>query len=204
MLLDFHQVAERVNYTKLLKNDFLQLMRRSSGALAMPTQHYKAKMNVALHVRRGDVGQSATHGQNEDVIERHFAEDQIYLKVARQVLFFHPTAAVHVFSTTGQQWNSSDFDAFRKEGFAVHLDGEEINDWAHMAQADVLIAAPSAFSATAGLFNSNCVLAFEGFVHPLRPWLLGTDDSKIFEVFVAEKNRKERRHMTGVCLSNMN
>lgn len=180
VLLDFHQVAEKVNYTKVLKKEFLQLMRSGSGALAIPTRHFQAGVNVALHVRRGDVGESATDGQQEEVIERHFAEDQIYLKVAKQVLSFHPAAAVHVFSTTGKQWNSSDFDIFRKEGFTVHLDGDEINDWAHMAQANVLIAAPSAFSATAGIFNSNCVLAFEGFVHPLRPWLLGRDDSRYF------------------------
>ena len=53
-------------------------------------------------------------------------------------------------------WNHSSFDPFREKGYRVHLDGEELEDLAHMAKADVLLAAPSGFSLLAGFFNSKC------------------------------------------------
>ena len=49
-------------------------------------------------------------------------------------------------------------------------DGDELIDFAHMAKADVLIAAPSSFSLVAALFNPKCVVTFKDYGSALPDW----------------------------------
>ena len=62
--------------------------------------------------------------------------------------------------------------AYRQLGAEVHLDGQAVEDWAHMAQADVLVVAPSGFSWVAGILNSKCVVGFESYPYAYHPsWI---------------------------------
>eukprot|EP00439_Symbiodinium_sp_Y106_P011919 s2494_g1.t2 len=90
--------------------------------------------------------------------------DKVYLQLITIVTKMLKDADVHVFSTTKEgNYRSKDFDIYRSRGYKVHLDRNEMDDWKHMAQADVLIQAPSGFSWVAGVLNRNCVVAYSSY-----------------------------------------
>ena len=81
--------------------------RAISGTFARPADYFKQPgYHIAVHVRRGDVG-----GDNYK-----FADDHIYINMARTVQAMLPNGHVHIFSTT--------FDHFSKtntyNGITIH------------------------------------------------------------------------------------
>ena len=129
------------------------------GVLFPPLLHDRQIISSSLaitsvHVRRGDVG-----GDNFK-----FADDHIYINVARTVQAMLPNGHVQIFSTTFDHfsktntYNDSQFDIYKTHGFHVHLDNPEIDDLTHFAQADVLICSLSAFSFVPSILNAICSL----------------------------------------------
>ena len=150
-----------------LTKPFLTQLRQATRLLTRPTPFFSlGKRHVAIHLRRGDIMVSP------DLVShfRHIG-DGFYvslLDVIRQVL---PNAECHIFSTTEGEVAAADFDVYRQKGVHVHLDGDVLDDWAHMAQADLLVTAPSSFSWVAGLLNNRCVVAFPHYPH-LPDWIV--------------------------------
>ena len=152
------------HWADLLTPEFLHHLRKA--VTLEPPRHFKRGLNIALHVRRGDL---STHLGRDHLMR--YESNEMYLQLAKQVLSVHPNATMHVFSTTGGEWSSKDFEVFKQQGFHVHLDGDDIEDWSHLSQADVLVMAKSTYSFTAGLFNSRCVVNFDHWAFPLRGWV---------------------------------
>lgn len=130
---------------------------RSKGTplMQMPLTHFASRkvVNVAVHVRRGDV-----HAWD------YFrgTADSYYFWVMDRVREKAPDADFHVFSedhtpnADGEQVDM--FDEYRKWGAYVHVNTEAREALAHMAKADVLITAKSSFSYVAAFISPNCVL----------------------------------------------
>ena len=152
-----------------LNAGFLKAVRQSSQLLSRPVPHFSsgATLRVAVHLRRGDIMKTTLgHGVNR------FIPDSFYLKFLRLLKPLVAPAKIHVFSATEGLFTDADFDDYRQLGAQVHLDGEAVEDWAHMAQADVLVVAPSGFSWVAGILNSKCVLGFESYPYAYHPnWI---------------------------------
>ncbi len=136
---------------------FLQKWRTISGLQKVPATHFqKCGINIALHVRRGDVNQ----GRWPD----RFVKDEVHIQVAQTVQAFLPHSCVHVFSSTvhhenGQQtYSPSDFMKYHLAGIHVHLDNPEIDDMAHFAKADVTICTTGNFCGSVSMLNPKCVL----------------------------------------------
>ena len=145
--------------------DFLSRLRAQSGIWSVPAKHFKpeTKYNVAVHLRRGDITPNSTRYRPE-VWQARWAADSEYLSVVEHVEAVLPSADIHFFSVLEKPWTESDFDIFSsKAKHSVHLGGDDVSDWAHMAKADVLIMGPSSFSLVAALFNPKCVLNFKHF-----------------------------------------
>ena len=145
--------------------DFLSRLRAQSGIWSVPAKHFKpeTRYNVAVHLRRGDITPNSTRYPPE-IWQARWAADSEYLSVVEQVEAVLPSADIHFFSVLEKPWTESDFDIFSsKAKHSVHLGGDDVSDWAHMAKADVLIMGPSSFSLVAALFNPKCVLNFKHF-----------------------------------------
>jgi len=211
------------------KNDgispkFLQSLRATSSLGSVMLEHYnQTGYQVAVHVRRGDVGAEMPNSDafKSDIASRNrrFAKDEVYLGVVRQVeeLLGGANVNIHIFSTTMAHingkpeltamvrngtarkfYNESDFNMYSRKGYFVHLDGDELTDFAHFARADVLIAAPSSFSMVAALFNSKCVVTFKDYGAALPGWAQHSDGSfsslsfRMLQDCVDKLDRRER------------
>jgi len=175
---------------------FLQRLRATSGLHSVMLEHYdQTGYQVAVHVRRGDVYETKDDASKN----RRFAKDEVYLEIVRQVkeLLGGANVNIHIFSTTMAHingdptrtakvhdgtarkfYNESDFHVYSRNGYFVHLDGDELSDFAHFAKADVLIAAPSSsFSLVAALFNSKCVVTFKDHGSALPHWAQHSEGS---------------------------
>ncbi|CAE7227266.1 unnamed protein product, partial [Symbiodinium natans] len=144
---------------------FLKRLRHQTPLRRQALQHFAGpSLKVVLHIRRGDV---VGHGN-----PRNFP-DEVYFHLAEQIREDVPEAEIHVFSTTKEAAAHVDFSGYHARGMIVHLDGDEADDWAHMAQAEILVLAPSSFSWVAGVLNDKCVLAFRG-TEALPEWIVHT------------------------------
>ncbi|CAE7767727.1 unnamed protein product [Symbiodinium sp. CCMP2592] len=149
------------------ESGFLAQLRQQTPLRDWRLRHFQkgGRPKVVMHVRRGDV---VGRGNNL----RNFP-DVVHFRLVEQIRRDLPQAEVHVFSTTKEAQGPVDFAGYEARGMIVHLDGEEVDDWAHMAQADILVMAPSAFSWVAALLNEKCVLAFRG-TEALPDWIVHT------------------------------
>lgn len=101
---------------------------------------------MALHARRGDVH---TH------VWRHVPNKWYLGLVAAMEETHGGELDMHVFTDTMDRPN--DLDAFRTKGVVIHDNCSVLDDWAHMAHADVRVMSNSLFSLVPGLFNEHCV-----------------------------------------------
>jgi len=132
---------------------FLSALRQGAQFLNRPVSYRHSVLNVALHVRRDD-----------DVTKFHparwrYVPDKWYYELVEKMKeTYEGPMDVHVFSSTGLFNMANRFDGFKSRGMIVHLDGDVLDDWSHMAHADILVMAPSSFSFIPGLFNQKCVM----------------------------------------------
>jgi len=184
----YHECSFGRDHVSYLTPSFLGSLRQHTRLLTMPSPGFaKVKQcHIAVHVRRGDIRSATNPGQRE-----RDKSDSVYLKVIGQVRNMVPssTCDVHVFSTTKEgKYSSKDFNVYRSKNIHVHLDNDELSDWPHMAQATVLIQAPSGFSWVAGVVNPKCVVAFRSYIGRLPFWASHNDG-----VFSAGEKRKLRK-----------
>ena len=164
----FQECGFGKDIVQFLTPQFLHKLRKHTELLRHPTPFFgqDERIRIAVHVRRGDI--DVSRQTNRDV------PNNIYLRVVETIRSMVPPhkADIHVFSTTKEgKHGLSDFKAFTAAGMNVHLNGDELEDLAHMAQADVLVQAPSSFSWVAGILNSNCVVSFKSYPGGLEDWI---------------------------------
>jgi len=125
--------------------------------MQMPLTRFASRevVNVAVHVRRGDV-RASTPSRG--------TPDDYYFWLMDVVREQAPDAHFHVFSEDHTHTFHADgeeadaFDEYRRRGAHVHVNTEARETLAHMAKANVLITAKSSFSYVAAFLNPNCVL----------------------------------------------
>ncbi|CAE7863195.1 unnamed protein product [Symbiodinium microadriaticum] len=145
---------------------FLSQLRKSTSLLRHATRYFTGKeMKVVIHIRRGD--EVPRNPAAKMVNNLHYASDALYLDFLRMFHERVQNVDVHIISTTEDGFPSQNFDVYRNLGVQVHLDGDIVDDWAHMAQADLLLIAPSTYSWVAGLLNEKCVAIFNFFAYPI-------------------------------------
>lgn len=121
------------------------------------------RVQVAVHLRRGDVGSSGRFSER-------FTEDAAVLERLRKVLaLIGPEGArVRLFS----QGAPESFVAFTDLGATLHLDDDVFETFHHFVRSDVLFLAKSTFSYLGGVIGGKTCI-YEPFWHPRLPgWLL--------------------------------
>ncbi len=120
------------------------------------------RVQVAVHLRRGDVGSSGRFSER-------FTADEIALTRVRRVLeaVGPERANVRLFSQGGPD----DFRAFADLGVHLHLDDDVFETFHHFVRSDILFVAKSTFSYLGGVIGGNVCIC-EPFWHPTLPgWI---------------------------------
>eukprot|EP00439_Symbiodinium_sp_Y106_P053841 s603_g7.t1 len=159
-------ITGMVHNGDLLTPSFLDQLRKSTPLLKRATPHFKTKkLRVAMHLRRGDLHIGTNRGMPDEMYHR-------IMNTVRSIA--GDDVEIHVFSSTEKNYKPASFKSYRNRGAEVHLDGNEVDDWAHMMQADVLLLSPSSFAWVPGVFNPNCVVGFNRY-YPMGHWAVHRD-----------------------------
>ncbi len=124
------------------------------------------RVQIAVHLRRGDVGSSGQFSER-------FTTDEIALSRLQRVLDVvgPDRATVRLFS----QGSPDDFRAFTDLGVQLHLDDDVFETFHHFVRSDVLFVAKSTFSYLGGVIGGKVCIC-EPFWHPNLPGWLTPED----------------------------
>jgi hypothetical protein len=124
------------------------------------------RVQIAVHLRRGDVASSGEFAQ-------WFTPDEVILKRLERVLEVvgKERARVRLFS----EGKPEDFKAFTDLGAVLHLDEDVFATFHHLVKSDVLIMAKSTFSYLSALIGGQVCL-YEPFWHPKLPGWMGPEE----------------------------
>ncbi|MCW1921134.1 hypothetical protein OKA05_01125 [Luteolibacter arcticus] len=136
------------------------------------TGYDDGKVQIAVHLRRGDVGASGRFS------ERFTADELVLARLRRVLAAVGPDqATVRLFS----QGQPDDFRAFTELGTQLHLDDDVFESFHHFVRSDVLFVAKSTFSYLGGVIGGNNICLYEPFRHPPLPgWLPADFDDPAF------------------------
>jgi len=135
------------NIDKYYTPEVLSFFRKNYYSTPKPLISYfeKERINVAVHVRRGDI-------VNQRPIVR-WMPDSHYLKVMNTIRKIHPKAKFYVYS----EGKAKNFKKFQANDVELHLD-EDIKATFHaLVTADILITSKGAFSYTAALLSEGII-----------------------------------------------
>lgn len=120
-------------------------------------------VNIAVHVRRGDIVQ--TSGKENNNLTMRWLDDGYYLKVIEQILNLIQTnkrIQIFIFSQ-GEKSSFSEYMAF--PNVKLCLDVPAMDSFEHLCAADILITSKSSFSYKPALLNSGIKVCPEDFWH---------------------------------------
>lgn len=136
----------------------LRAKYHANDKTGIPLHRRDGAVNVAVHVRRGDI-RSGNHG-------RHVPDAAVLNTIARvraAVAAIGREASINLFS----EGRPDQFRAYEEAGCALHLSTDTFAAFHNLVAADLLVSAPSAFSHLAALLSEGIVL------NPNDQWDLG-------------------------------
>lgn len=130
------------------------------------TGYDDGKVQIAVHLRRGDVGASGRFSER-------FTRDEVVLARIRKVLDAVGSDRVNL--RLFSQGGPSEFEQFVALGAELHLDDDVFESFHHFVQSDILFIAKSTFSYLGGVIGGQTCIC-EPFWHPCLPNWLTPDD----------------------------
>ncbi len=143
------------------------------------------KINVAIHIRRGDVTQedSKRYTSNRFVLSITKGISSTLKDLGKEPVF-------HIYS----QGDEEKFVGLVEDGTVFHLNECPFTTFHHMVSADVLVMAKSSFSYSAALFSSGIKIYLPFWHKPLKDWIIvkenGSFNKKKFRNMIKDKNHK--------------
>ena len=125
-----------------------------------------SKVQIAVHLRRGDVGSSGRFSER-------YTGDEVVLERLEKVLQVtgKEGAKIRLFS----EGDPADFQAFADLGADLHLNDDVFETFHHFVKSDLLFLAKSTFSYLGGVIGRNACV-YEPFWHPKLPGWLSPDE----------------------------
>lgn len=142
----------------------------------LPDHREPGRLNVAVHVRRGDV--AAMKARDEGNWRERFVAPDWFARIMERVCDEHrgERPFFHVYS----QGAAEEFaDLARRFDLRLHLDAGEQESLLNMSRADVLVMSPSGFSYLAAILSTGRKIARIPWWHHLPRddgWTLLTDE----------------------------
>jgi hypothetical protein len=135
-------------------------LRQIRQKLDLP-KYDKNKMNIAIHIRRGDVNQS--------LHPYRYTPMEYFKQIAQHLLTQFPEANICIFSEVTQE-NIHEFDAFHNMNVKLIMDEDVLLTLEYLIRANILVTSKSSFSYIAGLYNENTVLYTPFWHRPMPHW----------------------------------
>ena len=143
----------------------------------------KDKVNVAVHIRRGDVSEGLKAG--DESMRKRWLDESYYVKVIgavdEKIKKENKEAVYYIFSEGSEE----DFPELKKmENLRFCLDMNAIDSFVHMCRADFLITGLSSFSYDPGLINPAKKIAPKKFWNPYPKngeWILADEEGNLEE-----------------------
>ena len=165
--------VEGDNVARFFNNDFLQEMRTRYLATSYPKHHSESflatqdSIRVAVHIRRGDVGESQTSRYTNNTQEMKFMEQvQTDLRMANE----SRPITFHIYSEGDATMFDELMQAYGSDRIFLHLNEDLKVTFHDMTAADVLIIAKSSFSYSAALLSVGQVYFQRSALSPLSKW----------------------------------
>jgi hypothetical protein len=140
------------------------------------TSLIKNKLNIACHIRRGDILQL---NLNPTEFKNRWLANEYFIKVVQRiksVLVEHNNIDIHLFS----QGIISDFSEFEElKNVVYHLNEDPHTTFHSMVVADILILSPSSFSYKAGMISNGLKIAKYPWWHEIpenTEWIRANED----------------------------
>lgn len=121
------------------------------------------KVNIAVHIRRGDVYR---HRVNRFTTNEFYKD--LLIDIMAMLDSLQLESSIHIYS----QGIPEDFGELNKLDVKFHLDECTYTTFYNLTSADILVMAKSSFSYATALF-SNSIKIYQPFLHkPLKSWIL--------------------------------
>jgi len=160
----------------------------SSSKKAYNSYYEAGKINIAVHVRRGDVCL-------ENVKTKHRYTDNLYYqsllcKIISILNDFNVDVSIHLYS----QGSIEDFHELKEIDINYHLDECALTTFYNLTSTDILVMSKSSYVYSAALL-SKAIKIHEPFWHkPCYDWIVTNWSKRIKQVMFDESILKERVH----------
>lgn len=145
---------------EFLDDKFLEKLRKPLSQKV--SLFARDRLSVAIHARRDDLSMSGG-----------LFPAAYYFRIVEGIRKQFPSADVHLWSSTGTYWNTSDLESsFGAQNMTLHIDTDLVEAWAHMSSADIFIGSHSHFSSVPAIMNSNCLIMPEYLVKATKSGLI--------------------------------
>ncbi len=142
-------------------------------------------LNIALHIRRGDIGELEPNSG----MDEWWLDNTYYIKLLDTIIGcpeYKDRKAVLYLISEGNEMLFSSIQAFadsRNIPLKYILNEEVALSWLYMIKADILLIGSSSFSYNAALFNKGIIISPRNrFVYPQdKRWLVAKRDGSILQ-----------------------
>jgi hypothetical protein len=165
-------------FTKINPNKYSKLLNRFSHKYEMASKKIStyfdsSKINIAVHVRRGDVAQ----GDKDRYTHNYFIK-RIVEQISNVLSELKVKYIFHIYS----EGIVENFSEFNDDNIIFHLNECPFTTFHHMVSADVLVMAKSAFSYSAALFSKG-IKVYIPFAHrALKDWLVVKKNANLEQI----------------------
>ena len=118
-------------------------------------------VNIAVHIRRGDVSQT--------IHPYRYTPINYFKQIIDKLLGQYQSANICIFTEITDE-NKEEFIIFNEPNIRIISGGDALVTFEHLVKADVLVMSKSSFSYVAGLYNENKVLYTPFWHNPLNMW----------------------------------
>ena len=132
---------------------------KKSYLIEKPEIYKNDKINIAIHIRRGDdipFNNNSVYGDSwQKNLEERWIKSEVYDEIITKLLSIYPNSLIHILSWGNPKLNVVD------ERIIYHIvnSGEKfIDDFNLLITSDILVVGSSTFSISAGFLNPNKVI----------------------------------------------
>lgn len=118
-------------------------------------------VNIAVHIRRGDV--------NQTIYPYRYTPTHYFKQIIDNLLTEYQNVNICIFTEITEE-NKDEFLVFTDPNIQIISGGDALVTFEHLVKADVLVMSKSSFSYVAGLYNENKVLYTPFWHNPLNHW----------------------------------
>ncbi len=177
-------LSSDINQSELMPSVYRQKYWKRRRTAPMPSAFFEDSLNVAVHVRRGDV--ASLKETQPDQWKHRWIEVSYYKELLSDLLTSLPTSRIniHIYSDGDEQELA---DLADLPNTTLHLHDDPTQSFHDMVVADVLVVSSSAFSICAGKISEQVKLVgrhfdtadFRLFIPNTGDWLRVEKDGRL-------------------------